>query len=40
MSEDYIETVIKSLDNEKNESIMQLTNAKIKEQKNNINVIM
>ena len=36
MSEEYIETVIKSLDNEKNENIMQLTNAKIKEQKNNI----
>ena len=36
MSDEYIETVIKSLDNEKNESIMQLTNAKIKEQKNDM----
>ena len=36
MSEEYIEKVIKTLDNEKNESIIQLTNAKIKEQKNNI----
>ena len=36
MSEEYIETVLKSLDNDKNENIMQLTNAKIKEQKNNI----
>lgn len=36
MSNEYIENVIKSIDNEKNENIMQLTNAKIKEQKNNI----
>ena len=36
MSDEYIENVIKSIDNEKNENIMQLTNTKIKEQKNNI----
>ena len=36
MSDEYIEQVIKSLDNTKNEGIMQLTNAKIKEQKNDI----
>jgi len=36
MSNEYIENVIKSIDNEKNDSIMQLTNAKIKDQKNNI----
>ena len=36
MSEDYIENVVKSLENEKNENIMQLTNSKIKNDKNNI----
>ena len=36
MSNEYIENVIKSIDNEKNENIMQLTNAKIKEQKNDM----
>ena len=36
MNDSYIEEVMKSLDNTKNEEIMQLTNAKIKDQKNNI----
>ena len=36
MENEYIEKVMKSLENEKNEDIMQLTNAKIKDQKNNI----
>jgi len=36
MENEYIEKVIKSLENDKNEDIMQLTNAKIKDQKNNI----
>ena len=39
MSNEYIENVIKSIDNEKNENIMQLTNAKIKEQKNNYKIL-
>lgn len=36
MSDEYIGKVLKSLDNDKNEGIMQLSNAKIKEHKNNI----
>lgn len=36
MSDGYIDQVMKSLDNVKNEGIMQLTNAKIKDQKNNV----
>ena len=36
MENEYIEKVMKSLENDKNEEIMQLTNAKIKDQKNNI----
>lgn len=36
MSEEYIDKVLKSLDNDNNEGIMQLTNARIKGEKNNI----
>jgi hypothetical protein len=36
MGEDYIDKVMKSLENEDNEGIMQWTNAKIRDQTNNI----